>query len=273
MPLITDDIDFLRTLVAKRSGNVLTPGQAYLFETRLAPVAVDAGLCNVEALVAELKGKSCSPLHDRVAEAMTINETSFFRDIAPFDAVRDEVLPQLLTIRVAQRQLSFWSAAASSGQEAYSLAMLLREKLLAHAGWTPQITCTDLSDEMLARIRDGKYSQFEVNRGLPAKLLIKYFDRQGAHYFAKDELKRMIQCKKLNLAENWPLMPKFDVVFLRNVLIYFDQPMKEAILKRVHRALAPDGWLFLGGGETLINLNVPFTRVTTGKTVCFRPVA
>ena len=126
---------------------------------------------------------------------------------------------------------------------------------------------------MLARIRDGKYSQFEVNRGLPAKLLIKYFDRQGAHYFAKDELKRMIQCKKLNLAENWPLMPKFDVVFLRNVLIYFDQPMKEAILKRVHRALAPDGWLFLGGGETLINLNVPFTRVTTGKTVCFRPVA
>lgn len=273
MPLVAEDVDYLRSLIAMRSGNVLTSGQAYLFESRLAPVALDAGLSDIATLVAELKGRSNSPLHDRVTEAMTINETSFFRDIAPFDVLRDNALPELLKSRAAQRQLWLWSAAASSGQEAYSLAMLLRERLVGLPEWKPQITATDLSEEMLGRIRAGKYSQFEVNRGLPAKLLLRYFERQGAHYCAKDELKQMIQCKKLNLTENWPLMPKFDIVFLRNVLIYFDQPTKEAILRRVHRTIASDGWLFLGGGETLINLDVPFTRVAVGKIVCFRPVA
>ncbi len=272
MPLATPDIAYLKTLIAEKSGNVISTNQDYLLESRLSPVAKTAGLPNVERLVAELRRRPTGALHDQVAEAMTINETSFFRDMQPFDALRTVILPELIKKRSGAKSLSIWSGASSSGQEAYSIAMTIRDSFNELAAWNVRIQATDLSDEMVKRTTDGTYSQFEVNRGLPAPLLIKHFERHGTQWQARAELRRMIDARRMNLASAWPTLASFDVVFLRNVLIYFDQPSKERILTRVHKVLRPDGYLFLGGGETLITLNVPFVREPVGKTVCFRPV-
>lgn len=273
MPLVTEEIDYLCTLVAERSGNQVSSGQSYLLEARLGPVAEDAGLENISALVAELQRSANRRLHDQVAEAMTINETSFFRDIQPFDAMRDELLPELIERRAHTRQLWIWSAASSSGQEPYSIAMTIREHFPQLADWKICIIATDLSDEMLKRTQDGCYSQFEVNRGLPARMMVKYFDRHGTRWQAKEELRRMMDVRKLNLTAPWPALPTFDIVFLRNVLIYFDLAAKTSILERVHQLMRPDASLFLGGGETTITLRVPLTRHSVGQTVCYRPVA
>lgn len=273
MPLITDDVDYLRTLIARRSGNVLSSDQAYLLESRLTPVARTLGMIDVSALVSELRKCSEGPLSDKVAEAMTINETSFFRDSQPFDALKDVVIPELIAKRAASRQLTIWSGASSSGQEAYSIAMTLHEHFPELATWNVRIVATDFSDDMVRRTTEGKYTQFEVNRGLSAKMLVKYFDRVGTSWQVKGELRRMIDCRKLNLTALWPLFPAFDIVFLRNVLIYFDQTAKTDILRKVRSTMRSDGRLFLGGGETLINLSVPFVREAVGKTVCFIPSA
>lgn len=272
MALATPDIDYLKTLIAEKSGNVISTSQDYLLESRLSPLAKQAGLPSVERLVAELRRRPGCTLHDQVAEAMTINETSFFRDIQPFDALRTAILPELIRKRLSTKSMSLWSGASSSGQEAYSIAMTLRESFNELGAWNVRIQATDLSDEMVKRTQDGTYSQFEVNRGLPAPLLIKYFERRGTQWQVRADLRKMIDAKRMNLASAWPALASFDVVFLRNVLIYFDQASKERILTRVHKVLRPDGYLFLGGGETLITLNVPFVREPIGKTVCFRPV-
>ncbi|WP_437205116.1 CheR family methyltransferase [Planctomicrobium sp. SH664] len=271
MPLAAVHFDYLRDVVSQRSGNTVSSTQSYLLESRLTPFAERMGLQNVESLVAELRKTPASALHDKVAEAMTVNETSFFRDLQPFDVLREQLLPKLIAARTPLRRLRIWSAACSSGQEAYSLAMTIREYFPELATWTVEILATDLSDEMLERTRNGTYSQFEVNRGLPARLLARYFERTGLVWQAKAELRSLIQCRKLNLMSIGAL-PAFDVVFLRNVLIYFDQPRKEAILAGVHRVLATDGCLFLGGGETLINLQVPFQREMAGPAPFFRPL-
>ncbi|MBL8818261.1 MAG: protein-glutamate O-methyltransferase CheR [Planctomyces sp.] len=272
MPLAAPDVEYLKTVIAERSGNVISSNQDYLLESRLSPVAKTMGLDNVEKLVAELRRRPASQLHDRVAEAMTINETSFFRDIAPFDAMRTDILPELIRRRASSKSLSIWCGASSSGQEPYTIAMLIREHFNELAGWNVRILATDISDEMVKRTQDGLYSQFEVNRGLPAPMLIRHFERKGTQWQAKPELRRMIDAKKLNLTTPWPAIAQFDIVFLRNVLIYFDTTAKSKILTRIHKSLRPDGYLFLGGGETLITLNVPFVRESVGKTVCFRPV-
>ena len=271
MALIASDIDYLCSAIADRSGNVISASQSYLLESRLGPLAEDAGLKDVHGLVAELKKNPRNPLHQKVAEAMTINETSFFRDMAPFDALKTGVLPEVIEKRRPTKSLSIWSAASSSGQEPYSLAILLRTHFPETHSWNVKITATDLSDEMVQRTREGKYSQFEVNRGLPAPLLVKNFDRQGLNWQAKPELRKMIDPRKLNLTDSWPTIIKYDVIFIRNVLIYFDGDTKKQILKRIHQSLRPDGYMFLGGGETLIQMGVPFERATFGKTTCFRP--
>lgn len=272
MPLAAPDIDFLKRIIAERSGNVISSNQDYLLESRLIPVAKEAGLGDIQALVAELRRRPGSQLPERIAEAMTINETSFFRDMAPFDALRKHVLPSLIQKRAASRTLGLWCGASSSGQEPYSIAMVLRE-FNELSAWNTKILATDLSDEMVKRTTEGIYSQFEVNRGLPAQELVRNFDRAGTQWRAKSELRKLIEARRMNLTSAWPFMGQYDVVFLRNVLIYFDQPSKERILTRIHKVLRPDGYLFLGGGETLITLNVPFLREPIGKTVCFRPVA
>lgn len=272
MPLAAANLNYLRDVISRRSGNVVSPTQSYLLESRLGPVAESLGLDNVEALVEELQRKPSSMLHDKVAEAMTINETSFFRDLQPFEAVRTDILPELIAHKSAEKTLSIWSAACSSGQEPYSLAMLIREHFPECQNWKIEIHSSDLSEEMLRRTQAGIYSQFEVNRGLPAKLLVKYFERSGIQWQARPDLRQMIHCRKVNLTQPLPPGPRFDLVFLRNVLIYFDQAGKESILNRVHRAMSPNAALFLGGGETMLNLNSPFSRESAGSTICFRPL-
>lgn len=273
MPLAATEIDFLRETIARRSGNVISESQSYLLEARLSPIAKTAGLPDIRALVDELRKSPSHVLHDKVTEAMTINETSFFRDMAPFEALRDHILPELVKSREPQRQISIWSAASSSGQEAYSIGIILRTNYGHLKDWDFRILGTDFSDEMVTRTRDGLYTQFEVNRGLPAPMLVRNFDKVGMNWRVKPELASMVEARRMNLTENWLNTAKHDVVFLRNVLIYFDVKVKEQILRRVHQSMRPDGYLFLGGGEALVKLDVPFERSTIGKTVCFRPVA
>ena len=266
------EIDFLKTLIAERSGNVITSNQDYLLEARLIPVAKDAGLENIDGLIAELRRQPSGRLHDRVAEAVTINETSFFRDILPFDALHTDVLPRLIQSRSSSRSLSIWSAASSSGQEAYSLAMIIQEHFGELSDWDVRILATDLSEEMVRRTRGGRYSQFEVNRGLPSWCLLKYFQRQGIHWQVNDFMRNMVTARKMNLAIPWPSIGQHDVIFLRNVLIYFDQETKIRVLNQIYHSLRPDGFLVLGGGETLITLKIPFVRESIGSTVFFRPI-
>lgn len=271
MTLATEEIDFVRQLVAQRSGNVLSSAQGYLVEAKLKSVAQGAGLETVQNLIAELRRGIQTPLHDRVTEAMTINETSFFRDLHPFEALRDVVLPSLIESRKATKQLSIWCAASSSGQEPYSMALLWKEHFPQFSDWTVRIVATDISDEMLARSREGIYTQFEVNRGLPARLLVKYFSRNGANWQAQDSLRSMIEFRKLNLTSLWPQLPTFDIVSIRNVLIYFDQSSKQTIFERIRKTIRSDGYLILGGSETLLGLSAPYKREAIANSVCYRP--
>lgn len=271
MTISTADLDYIRELVCHNSGNVISPQHGYLLERRLAPVLESTGIASMQDLVRELRQNLKPKLKDQVVEAMTINETSFFRDIHPFDALREVIVPQLSQKRAAFKTVNIWCAACSSGQEPYSIAMLLREHFSNMTDWNFRITATDLSDAMLAKCREGVYSQFEVNRGLPARLLVKYFERHGPEWRVKPDVRKMIDFRKLNLTQTWPIAQRFDVVFLRNVLIYFDKEKKQEILSRIHRSLQPDGYLILGGGETLINLATSFGRVEVGQTVCFQP--
>ena len=271
MTLATTDLDFLCDVVSKRSGNVVTPGQSYLLESRLAPVAVEHGLETVEKLVAELRASAHSKLHDKVAEALTVNETSFFRDMRPFDALREKIVPDLMKLNQTTRRLTIWCAACSSGQEPYTIAIVLREHFPELSNWSVRILATDLSTEMLETARSGKYSQLEVNRGLPARYLIKYFDRAGTQWVAKPEVRQMIDFQQLNLTKAWPSMPRIDVVFIRNVLIYFDPPAKAQILRHVQQVMRPEGYLFIGGAETMIGLDVGFRREEIASCACYRP--
>jgi chemotaxis protein methyltransferase CheR len=264
------DFEYVRDLVRQRSARVLEADKAYLVETRLLPLAQEEGLPSVGALVARLgAGAAAGGLAQRVVEAMTINETSFFRDPPAFDAFREVVLPELLRRRAAERALRVWSAACSTGQEPYSLAMLLREHRAAD-GWDVRVLATDLSGAALERARRGRYSQLEVNRGLPAGLLVKWFQRQGLEWQLKDEVRRAVKFRALNLAAPWPALPPPDVVFLLNVLIYFDVPTKQRVLANVRRVLRPDGYLFLGGAETTLNLDEGCERVSAERASCYR---
>ncbi|HYC33213.1 MAG TPA: protein-glutamate O-methyltransferase CheR [Gemmatimonadales bacterium] len=271
MNIASGDFDFIRDLIRRRSAIVLEPGKEYLVESRLGAVAREEGFASLEHLVTELRTRPSNGLHRRVVEAMTTNETTFFRDIHPFDALRQAILPELIERRASQRQLTIWCAACSSGQEPYSISMLLREHFPALTGWTVRIVATDLSGEMLERARSGRYSQLEVNRGLPASYLVKYFRKQGLEWQLAEEVRRMVEYRELNLNEPWPGVPPADLVFLRNVLIYFDVETKRSILAKVRRVLRPDGYLFLGGSETTMGLDDTYQRMPVGKAVCYRP--
>lgn len=269
MSLAEADIEYLREVVAERSGHMISAKQGYLFETRLRTLAKTEGHDTVQSFVSQLRQSRSMRDNDRVAEAMTINETFFFRDMHPFDALRNEIVPDLVARR--NGSLKIWCAACSTGQEPYSIAISLKEHFPESVNWSIQIVATDLTDSVLEKAQEGIYTQFEVNRGLPAKLLVKYFDRNGAEWRVREDIRRMVEFRKLNLANRWPMLPRFDVVFLRNVLIYFSPATKESILQRVHQNMSQDGYLMLGGGETLLNLNASFTRETVGGTVCYRP--
>lgn len=270
MSINTSDFAFLQTLVRERSAIVLDPGKEYLAESRLAPIARSAGLPGIGELVTKLRTDPRGTLTDKVIEAMTTNETSFFRDVHPFEALRLNILPDLIKARANERTLNLWCAASSSGQEPYTIAMLIRENFPALIEWRIRFIATDISQEMLRRSRDGIYSQLEVNRGLPAKYLVKYFEKRGSDWQIKADLRSMIEFKELNLIKPWPAMPPLDVVFIRNVLIYFDLPTKRAILGNIRKVLRPDGYLFLGGAETTLSLDESFKRAQVGPTWCYR---
>lgn len=271
MPITTPDIDFLRGIVADLSGNVIAPRQVYMLEQRLNPLAESLGLTDIDTLVKELRRSNDTSLKTKVAEAVTVNETSFFRDVHPFEALRTHIIPELVKKNAAKKSIRIWCAAASTGQEPVSIAMTIRESFPELSNWKCDIVATDLSEEVLDRCRSGSYSQLEVNRGLPARKLVRFFERTGADWRTKPEIRNMIRYQRLNLTKPLTFMSQFDIVFIRNVLIYFDQPTKTDILKRVHRTLSPDGYLFIGSSETVIGMGLPYRREEIDATVCYRP--
>lgn len=273
MTISGSDFDFVRRFIRDEAGIVLETGKEYLVEARLTPLAQAQGFAHASSLIEEIRRGSRSPLSRRVVDALTTNETSFFRDVEPFEVLRTEVLPSLISARRATRALHIWCAAASTGQEPYTLAMLIDEHFPELRAWQVTILATDLSSDALARARDARYSQFEINRGLPARYLIKYFDKVGLEWQLHDAIRQRVEFREMNLTRPWPPMPQADIVFLRNVLIYFDVETKRDVLARVRRILRPDGYLFLGAAETTVNLDDAFRRAPWGRASCFQLAA
>jgi chemotaxis protein methyltransferase CheR len=273
MSITATDFAFVSSLVRRRSAIVLEPGKEYLVEARLLPVARKVGVDGLAALVSMLRtAPETGALHAQIIDALTTNETSWFRDRHPFDAVTDHALPEILAAGRPDRTLRIWSAAASSGQEAYSLVMIVNDRLVMHPGWRLDLLATDLSSEILAQARSGIYSQLEVNRGLPASLLVRHFDRNGAAWQIKEPLRRAVTFRSMNLAAPFPTVHQMDIIMLRNVLIYFDMETKRRVLAQVRRVLRPGGYLFLGAAETTLNIDSAYERVQLGRATAYRLV-
>jgi chemotaxis protein methyltransferase CheR len=252
------DFEFLRGLLKRRSGLVLSADKQYLLESRLLPVARRAGFDGLPGLIGALKVDRTDLLVTAVVEAMTTNESFFFRDKVPFDNLRTTVLPALQAARRHSRTLRIWCAAAASGQEPYSLAMALNEMGGRFAGWQIEVIATDISNSILEKARQGLYSQFEVQRGLPIQLLIKYFSQDGEMWQITPEIRAMVKYRQLNLLSDFSDLGTFDLIFCRNVLIYFDQETKVNVLDRLAEVTAEDGYLVLGAAETVVGLTDSF---------------
>jgi chemotaxis protein methyltransferase CheR len=251
------DYEFLRKFLKDRSGLDLSADKQYLVESRLVPLARKAGLPGLAELVAKLKS-AAEPLSTEVVEAMTTNETFFFRDKVPFDHLKATVLPELLRARASRRSLRIWCAASSTGQEPYSIAMCLKELGSTLAGWRVEIVATDLSQGVLEKSRAGLFSQFEVQRGLPIQLLVKHFTQVGELWQLNADIRGMVQFKQLNLLQDFTHLGAFDVIFCRNVLIYFDQDTKTNVFGRLAKRMEPEGYLMLGAAETVVGLTDAF---------------
>ena len=251
------DYEYLRKLLKERSGLDLSADKQYLIESRLLPLARKAGLPGIPELVQKMKGGSTA-LVTQVVEAMTTNETFFFRDKVPFDHFRDSIMREILQARAGRKSVRIWCAAGSTGQEPYSLAMCLKEMGAALAGWRIEILATDLSQEVLEKSKAGIYSQFEVQRGLPIQMLVKYLKQNGELWQINADIRAMVQHRQLNLLHDFSQLGTFDVIFCRNVLIYFDQETKSNIFRRLAKALEPDGFLVLGAAETVVGLTEDF---------------
>ncbi len=246
------DFELIAQLLKERSGLALNKEKAYLLESRLNPVARKWNFSGFDELAQAIRTNNDEALLVDVTEAMTTNESFFFRDQRPFEQFNDIVLPHLLEARAAKRSFRIWSAACSSGQEPYTLAMLLKEHADKLAGWRVEIVATDLSNEILDKAKEGLYSQFEVQRGLPITLLVKHFVQVGDRWQIDDSLTKMIKFQQFNLLGDFSSLGRFDVVFCRNVLIYFDMPTKTRVLEGIADLLPPDGFLYLGGAETVL---------------------
>lgn len=268
------DYSYLRQLVYEQSQNVLDPSRDYLFETRLLKLLRNHGMTHMEELIQLLRLKRDPALERQVAEAMTINETSFFRDGRPFELLRAELLPPLIEFRRTARSLRFWSAACSTGQEGYSIAMLLLEHFPQLATWNLKVEGTDISSEVVHRCQTGTYHRIEMNRGLPARNIVRFFDHHGEDWTVKPELRAMTNFRQANLCGDQlpfpPGTPRFDVVFLRNVMLYFSQETRKKLLANVHRLLAPDGLLFLGSSEQPADPAI-WMATLAGGTCYYRP--
>ena len=273
MAITAPEFDYITDLARRNAAIVIDPVKEYFIESRLANLMHSQGCKTLGELIALMKkDPSSGALHARAIDALTTNETFFFRDFQPFEALRLAVIPQLMEQRAAQHRINIWSAACSTGQEPYSLAMLLRENFPQLASWTISILATDLSPTVLTQARAGSYNQFEVNRGLPAPLLFKYFLKQADRWVVKEDIRKMIEFRPMNLIEPWPIFPSFDIVLIRNVMIYFDVPTKQTILKKIRTCLQPQGTLFLGTAETTINLDPSWAPVSHGKATVYKLV-
>ncbi len=259
-----EDFDEVAALVKRRSGLMLSKDKVYLVESRLAPLARRHGLTGVEDIVKQMRAQPREALLAEITEAMTTNETFFFRDKTPFDLFLEHILPAMIQSRGAKKQLRIWCAASSTGQEPYSIAMILKENAARLAGWRIEIVGTDIAAEVIERAKRGVYTQFEVQRGLPIQLLVKYFKKVDDHWELDPAIKNMVQYKLFNLLEDYRMLGQFDVVFCRNVLIYFDALTKKDVLERMARQMNPDSLLVLGAAETVIGITEAY-KLVEGK--------
>jgi len=268
--MTTVDFDYVRHYVRDQAAIVLEPGKEYLVESRLQTLARKENIASIDELVRQLRASPQNGLHRKVVDAMTTNETSFFRDIHPFETLKKSILPELMARRGQERKLNFWCGAASTGQETFSVLMTIAEHFPELLKWDFKYIATDLCKEVLARAQAGRFSQLEVNRGLPAALLVKHFTRQGTDWEFTESLRQRVDFREMNLVKDWPLLPPLDIVFLRNVLIYFEIDTKKVILGKIRRLLRPGGYLLLGGAETTFGVDDAFERVVLDKTTCYR---
>ena len=268
------DYGYLRELVFGLSQNVLDPSRDYLFATRLTKLLRNHGMSHLDEFVEHLKLSKDQVLERSVAEAMTINETSFFRDSRPFELLRTDILPKLIDARRHVRALRFWSAACSTGQEAYSLAMSFIEHFPMLAGWNIRIEGTDISSTVVERAKAGRYHRIEINRGLPARFVVRYFDHTGEDWVVKDEVRKMCNFRQANLCGPRPPFnradDRFDGILLRNVMLYFSQETRRALLLNIHRLLPPDGFLLLGSTEQPADPSI-WAAILAGGTCHFKP--
>ena len=270
MSIDGNSFNFVRQLLRERAAIVLDDTKQYLVYSRLSQLARREGLASAQDVIDRLRAAPAGPLQRKVIEAMTTTETLFFRDGKPYDAIRNAIVPELVRLRRAERRLQIWSCACSSGQEPYSIGMLLREHFPELGTWDVKLVGTDISTEMLARSRAGRYSRLEVNRGLPMAYLMKYFDKVGSDWQIRDELRKAIEFRELNLAGRWGAVPCADLILLRNVLIYFDVDTKRQVLGKIRKLLRPGGYLMLGTAETTVNLDDGFELVRSDGTAYYR---
>src|SRR5258708_3558166 len=266
-----NEFSYLCELVKNTTAIALDVQREYLMEARLASVAEREGFNSVSELITRVRGGSSTQLQWKVVEAMTTNETSFFRDVKPYEALRQVVIPALMQARQNERKLTIWSAACSSGQEPYSICMMLREYFPALIGWKLNILATDISTEMLDKSRQGRYSKLEAKQELLPNLQVMNFKKNGADWQLDDGIRKMVDARRTNLSVAWPLMPAIDLVLLRNVMIYFPVETKKQILKNMRQVLTPDGYLFLGTAETTINLDASYTCESYKNVSYYRP--
>lgn len=257
----SDDFELISGLLKQRSGLILPEDKIYLLESRLTPIAHKRGLESLADLINEVRLQRKEELLIEITEAMTTNESFFFRDNKPFDLFKDVVLPQLLESRASRKRIRIWCAAASTGQEPYSLAIILKEMEMKLSGWNIDIIGTDISQKVLDKARNGLFSQFEVQRGLPIQLLIKYFNQIGDLWQISEDIRKMVSFKKFNLLDDYALLGSFDIVFCRNVLIYFNQQTKAQVLEKVRKIMPDDGSLFLGAAETVLGITDKFKPI------------
>ena len=255
------DFSYISQFVREHAAIVIDPSKAYLVSSRLEPLAKEVGFNGIGQMVASLKSKGCPDLQKKVIDAMTTNETSFFRDIEPFEYLKKVAIPEIISRKAKDRTLRIWSAACSSGQEAYSIAFMIKESFPELSQWKITIHATDISSAILEKARRGEYSQYEINRGLPVQYLVKYFQKEGMQWRVVPAVREMVNFSYLNLVSPWRGLPIFDIVFLRNVLIYFDVPTKRSIFEQLRGTITKDTYVFLGAAETTLNVHDSYERV------------
>ncbi len=265
----SDDFEFISKFIKEQAGIVLEPGKEYLVEARLNPIIKEMGLPSLERLINEVRIRATNDLKLKIIDALTTNETLFFRDTHPFQALKSTILPEILSKKQGEKKLNIWCAASSSGQEPYSIAMILKDHIENIKDWNIKFIASDISEKMLARAKTGIYNQFEINRGLPMHYLIKYFEKNGPDWQIKKEIRDMVHFEKINLMKPWSISA-MDLIFMRNVLIYFGIETKKDIFKRLEKTLHPDGYFFLGGSETTLGISSEFGRIGINKVHCYQ---